>query len=387
MYKDAIETAAKSIFVEKFIKNSAHKKQLFPNSPDSLNTKKMIMAKNVISNWPNHSPTKLRSLTAIAEFCGVKTVYYKDESSRLDLGSFKALGGAYAVERHVKSKKIHGVLPENITVATATDGNHGRSVAWGASRLGCKSKIFIHSNVSRNREYAMAALGADVIRVEGNYESSLAECFRQAVKNGWQIVSDTSWGKYKEIPLQILAGYSLIADEAINQMGSDRPTHTFLPVGCGGLAAAIVAKLWEQMGEGLGKIVSVESALAPCLLQSIEAGERTSFDTKQETVMAGLSCGEVSVIAWDILYETITHCISVNDDAIGPLMKLFANGGANGESIEAGECSTAGLAALLSCYTRPKIAAEMALDSESVVFIIGTEGATDREIYENLIRA
>ena len=383
----AIETVAKTVSVKKFVINKAHKRLNFPNDPKSLDTKKMELAKKFISKWSSYTPTKLRELTKVADFCGVKAVYYKDESTRLGLGSFKALGGAYAVKRLVEDKKSLGVPASSITVATATDGNHGRSVAWGARAAGCKSKIFIHANVSKNREMAMTELGAEVFRVEGNYEDSLEECNILAEENGWSMVSDTSWGQREETPLRILAGYSLIADEALVQMGKDKPTHTFLPVGCGGLAAAIVARLWDEMGKNIGKVISVESAFSSCLLESVEAEMRTCIDTEQETVMAGLSCGEVSVIAWKILRQTLTHCISLEDCAVAPIMKLFANRGANGHNIEAGECSTAGLAAFLSAQTEPKIAAAMDFDKDSIIFLIGTEGATDREIYDKLLKA
>ena len=145
-------------------------------------------------------------------------VVFKDESARFGLGSFKALGGAYAVAHLAKQAEAAGGSITEVTVATATDGNHGRSISWGASRAGCKAKIYIHAHVSKAREEAMAAFGADVIRINGNYEASLAACKEDAAAHGWQIVSDTSWPGYTEVPLTVMAGYTLMAREALDQL-------------------------------------------------------------------------------------------------------------------------------------------------------------------------
>ena len=385
MGQDVIGEAAKMVKLCTFIKNANRQHIKFPDLESSLNSKKMFEAYNAISSWPNYEETKLTSLSKVADWCGVKSVVYKDESTRFGLGSFKALGGAYAVATLAKEYQKEGRDPSELTVATATDGNHGRSVSWGAQLAGCKSKIFIHANVSEERERAMSALGADVVRINGNYEASLAACKEAAELNNWPIVSDTSWKGYRDTPMQIMAGYSVMSKEMMEQMGLSRPSHTFLPIGVGGLAAGVVAPMWEDMNDKLGQIISVESHFSQCFLDSISNGKPTLVDIKEETLMAGLSCGEVSEIAWEILKPTLSHCMSIADDGIAKIMQLFANGGFGETSVEAGECSASGLAALLIAKNNPSIWRQLELNKDSTVLLIGTEGATDPILYRQLI--
>ena len=382
---ELINEAAAMVKLNTFIENASKRNTEFPNSKTSLDSKKMFKAYEAISNWPDYKQTELIKLNKVAEWCGIKSVLYKDESTRFGLGSFKALGGAYAVATLAKEYQKEGKDSANLTVATATDGNHGRSVSWGAKLAGCKSKIFIHANVSQERERAMSVLGADVVRINGNYEASLAACKEAAELNNWPIVSDTSWKGYRETPMQIMAGYSVMSREIIEQMGSSRPSHTILPIGVGGLAAGIVAPMWEDMNANLGKMISVESHFSQCFLNSISNGKPTLVDIKEETLMAGLSCGEVSEIAWEILKPTLSHCMSIADEGIAKIMQLFANGDFGETSIEAGECSASGLAALLIAKNNPSIWRQLELNKDSTVLLIGTEGATDPILYKQLI--
>ena len=171
----------------------------------------------------------------------------------------------------------------SLTITSATDGNHGKSVAWGAQLFECNAVIYIHEHVSDARENAIKEYGAHVIRIKGNYEASLAACKADADKNGWQIISDTSWDGYEDIPLQVMAGYSLIGHELISQM-DELPTHAFLPIGVGGLAAGIVAPLWQAMGTDLCQIISVESNLSACFQDSIAAGVPQVVNISSETL-------------------------------------------------------------------------------------------------------
>lgn len=335
-----------------------------------------------ISGWAGYAPTPLIDLPEVASHIGVARVVYKDESQRFGLGSFKALGGAFAVARLARDIQANGGNVSNLTVTTATDGNHGRSVAWGAARAGVAAKIYIHAHVSHAREAAMAAYGAEVIRVNGNYEASLAACKEDAAAHGWQIVSDTSWEGYHEVPRAVMAGYTVMAAETLNQLGGTAPTHAFLPVGVGGLAAAVVAPLWQAAGSQLGRMISVESHMSACMADSIAATAPTPVDITEETLMAGLSCGEVSDLAWDILQPTLTHCATISDAAVAPLMRWFHG---RTPSIEAGECSTSGLAALLQAHGDDRLRPELGLTAESVVMLIGTEGATDPDFYARTI--
>jgi|MDSY01.1.fsa_nt_gb diaminopropionate ammonia-lyase len=385
MSKENFIDAAATARITKVVTNLARKQSPFPNVLGSLNTDNMALALKEISSWPGYAATPLRSLPDVASACDVKAVLYKDEASRFGLGSFKALGGSYAVASLVLAQKALGIDAADLTVTTATDGNHGRSVSWGAQLAGCAAKIYIHEHVSVAREQAMQSLGADVIRVNGNYEASLAACRSDAEANGWHIVSDTSWEGYRDIPLQVMAGYSVMSHELLAQMGNMRLTHAFLPVGVGGLAAGLVAPLWQAMGDALCKIISVESDMSACFLESINAQAPTLIEISEETLMAGLSCGEVSVLAWDVLRPTLSHCVSITDDAVAPLMRCLGQGLGNDLSIEAGECSTAGLAALMAAKRDPHLWSELAFDENSVVLLIGTEGATDPEFYQSIM--
>jgi diaminopropionate ammonia-lyase len=378
------QTIAKCKIV-KAVANRGHIASAFPEFDDNLNSHNMDKAYATITTWPHYQPTPLISLDKLAKSCGVAAVYYKDESQRLDLKSFKALGGAYAVANLVAAKKTDGIEPSNITVTTATDGNHGRSVAWGAKQAGCHAEIYIHEHVSQQRADAMAAFGATINRIEGNYEASLAACKADAEANGRYIVSDTSWPGYREMPLDIMAGYSVMGRETLDQMQGVKPTHCFLPIGVGGMAAGIVAPLWRDMGADLGKMIGVESYMSACFLDSIEAQMPSLVDISEETMMAGLSCGEISDLAWQILQPALDHCLSITDDAIAPLMAGFADGRFGGGSIEAGECSTAGLAALLAAKNDPAVWQALGLGADSIVLLIGTEGATDPVLYEQLL--
>ena len=368
----------------RIVSNKAHSPSPFPESGASLNSDNMKAAFDTITSWDGYAPTPLLSLQDVADYCGIKAVYYKDESPRFGLGSFKALGGAYAAAELVAAKIAEGKTAEDVTVATATDGNHGRSVSWGSQRAGYNAKIYIHEHVSEERAAAMRAFGAEVTRVDGNYEASLAACKADALAHGWDVVSDTSWDGYLDIPLKIMAGYTVMTNEALDQMDGAMPSHAFLPVGVGGLASAVAAPLWQRMGTDLCHLISVESTMSACFLESIDAGVPTLVDTSEETLMAGLSCGEISNLAWDILRTNLTHCMAISDESVAPLMRWFSQ---RDQPIEAGECSTSGLAALLQAHADSDQWSRMGFEENSVVLLLGTEGATDRALYDQLIAA
>jgi diaminopropionate ammonia-lyase len=213
-------------------------------------------ARAEISSWDGYERTPLRDLPALAAQAGLGAIRLKDEATRFGLGSFKALGGAYGVacvlatalgQRSFRSEAVsaelakggyHGVT-EGITVTCATDGNHGRAVAWGAQRFHCRCVIFVHGSVSQGRVDAIARYGAEVRRVPGTYDDAVREAARQAAANGWFIVSDTSWSGYSEVPQQIMQGYRPMADEAADQWKGERSTHVFVQAGVGGVAAAV----------------------------------------------------------------------------------------------------------------------------------------------------
>jgi diaminopropionate ammonia-lyase len=331
-------------------------------------------------------------------------VLYKDESGRFGLGSFKALGGAYAVIRLLSDKLglsmadirsgRGGDSARAITVTTATDGNHGRAVAWGARQAGCGCRVYLHAGVSEARARAIADLGAEVVRTDGRYDDSVRTCTREAAENGWFVVSDTSWDGYIDIPRQVMAGYTTLAAEALTQ--ADGPiTHVFVQAGVGGLAAALAARLWMAAGSGTEfapepghpRFVIIESEYAACLMKSARQGRPAAVKIRHETVMAGMSCGEASLIAWEILRRAASDFVTISDSAVAPAMRMLASGMAGGGKIEAGECSAPGPVALIAAACDQRLRREMRLDANSRVLVIGSEGATDPAIHAELLGA
>lgn len=337
-----------------------------------------------ILKWPAYTPTNLTSLDDFAEMTGVASVLYKDESTRLGLGSFKALGGAYAVQRVLEDREAAGDTSP-LTVCTATDGNHGRSVSWGAQQKGIPCHIFIHAGVSEGRAASLAANGATVHRVDGNYDDSIAACIKAADENGWQIVSDTSWEGYQEIPTQVMAGYTVLAAEVIEQLGDTKPTHIILQAGCGGMAGALIAYFWKHWREELPAIIVMESAMSDCVYASMQRDQIVLVDIVDETLMAGLSCGEVSALAWPILRYATSHVLTVGDEGVKPMMRLLANPESERPAIEGGECSASGLIALKTMTDHVELAESAGIGADSVVLVIGTEGATDPEVYRRIV--
>jgi diaminopropionate ammonia-lyase len=332
---------------------------------------------DVISSWKSYSPTPLIKLDKLDKELKLKNIYYKDEDKRFELKSFKALGGAFAVYKIASEKK-------NITVSTATAGNHGRSVAWGAQRLGLECKIFISENVSESRAAAMKDLGAEVIRVKGNYDDSLKECIKQSNKNKWEIVQDVSWEGYKEVPKLIMAGYTIMIKEIFDEIDSNSITHVFLQAGVGGMAAAMIAG-FAKLSKNIPKFIVIEPENADCVFKSIQNNKPTSIDIKKETIMGGMSCGDVSSIAWEILKNSTNFCMTISDNAISTAVALLAESRFSDEKIIGGECAVPGLIALIGSFNNKEYLDKLELNSESNVLLFGCEGLTDKAMYKKLL--
>ena len=351
-----------------------------------------------IRRWEGYHPTELRSLSEIASELGIAHVFYKDESDRFEPRSFKSLGGAYAVQsllaseiarelgRSVTLEDIrlgkHSDRARRITVATATDGNHGRSVAWGAQRFGCECVVFMHEKVSQGRQEAVEVYGARVVRVKGNYDDSVRAAADAASSAGWFVVSDTSWPGYEAVPRIVMAGDALMSAETREQWPvASPPTHVFLQGGVGGMAAAVCVDLWARYGADRPRLVLVEPESAACLLESVASGGRVDVDVEIETLMAGLSCGEVSTLAWPVIDQGIDDLLAIGDEMVGPLMERLDRE----SGIEAGESAVAGLAGLMGAMEDPELAGQLGLSDQSRVLLFGTEGATDPAIHRRLI--
>ena len=345
---------------------------------NSLSEKEIDDAFSSISKWEGYSSTPLLSLNKLAKELNLNNIFYKDENKRFNLKSFKALGGAYAVEKITKGNK-------DIVVATATAGNHGRSVAWGARRLGLKCKIFISEFVSDARGQAMADLGADVVKVKGNYEKSLMECIKQSTKNNWQIVQDVAWKDYMLVPKYTMAGYTVMMKEIVDQLKNEKITHVILQAGVGGMAGAMVAGIARYL-ENVPTTIVVEPDSAACVMESIKSGKIEKIDIKRESLMGGMSCGEVSLVPWEILKNSVKYCISLPDDDIAKTMRLLGNSSFSDEKIIAGENSAPGVISLISSCEDQNIKEKLKLNNNSNVLLIGCEGDTDKEMYQKLIK-
>lgn len=356
-----------------------------------------------IRGWPDYAETPLEDMRDLAAILGIDRLYFKDEGDRFGLGSFKALGGAYAVGLYLleivrkktgqDSLALQGLLGgkyrsliSDVVVACATAGNHGRSVAWGARLFGCQSRIYVHKGVTKGRCDALRSFGADVIRVDGNYDDSVATADRDARDNGWAIISDTAYEGYDVIPSHIMRGYTVLVEETLRQIPqAEWPTHVFVQGGVGGLAAAVCAHFWIRMGKDCPRLIVVEAERADCLLQSAAAGHLVTVGGDLKTMMLGLSAGKVSTTAWDVISPSVSDFLAISDDYVVPVMKLMASGAVHTRPVVVGEAGTAGLAALLCAAEQPDLFASLGLDRYSRVLVIGTEGATDPTLYAQLI--
>ncbi|KAA1003489.1 diaminopropionate ammonia-lyase [Paraburkholderia panacisoli] len=357
-----------------------------------------------LKNWQLLSSfaTPLWDLPDAAARLGVARLSIKDESVRSPLGSFKALGAPIALIRLIlRLWPEHDLDPKgliqgrykamltNLAVISATDGNHGKALAAAAQTLGCNCVIVLHANVSAEREQAIAAYGAQIIRIRGNYDESVQEAARLAKENGWHVVSDTSYEGYEAIPRDVMQGYGAIAAEIVEQSGSHADesafTHVFLQGGVGGLAAGLASYLWEIHGRKRPRFVVVEPQQADCLYQSALQGRAAKATGSVDSVMAGLACGEASPLAWKILEPCIDDFMTISDeDAIGAMGRLAAGTGAD-IPLVIGESGAAGYAGVEVVMRHSQLARAIGLNRESRVLVISTEGATAPSLYSQYV--
>ena len=362
--------------ISNFVKNNSYnfkKDQILEYLP----IKYIEEAVKTICSWETYKPTPLVELDKLSNHLNIDKIYYKDEGFRFHLKSFKALGGAFAVDKIVMETKTN-------TVATATAGNHGRSVAWGAQRLGINCKIFISEFVSEERASAMRSLGAEVIRVKGNYDASLKECLKKSQENNWEIVQDVSWENYMDVPKYIMAGYSVMIKEIIDELNDQKITHVFLQAGVGGMAAAAIAG-FAKFSKNIPSFIIVEPKDAECVLESIKNSKPTSIDIKKESIMGGMSCGDVSTVAWEILKNSANYCLSISDEGISSTVALLSNKDLSKNKIIAGECGVPGIISLISLMKDQEKAKEVGINENSKVLLIGCEGLTDQKMYDQLL--
>ena len=340
--------------------------------PDNL----LIDSFKNISKWKGYSSTPLLKLDKLNNKLNLKNIFYKDESKRFHLKSFKALGGAYAVEKISKNKN-------KIIVSSATAGNHGRSVAWGAKRLKLKCKIFVSQYVSVSRVNEIKKFGAEVIRVKGDYETSLKECQVLSKKNNWKIIQDVSTKNYKYVPQLTMAGYSILIKE-ISKQTNQYITHVFLQAGVGGMAAGLVAGIAKYFKK-IPKIIIVEPDRADCVLQSIKNKKLRKIRIKKESIMGGMSCNEMSLVPWQILRKASNCCVSISDNNVAKTIAALKDKKFSKNSIVGGECATPGIIALIGICNDIKTRKLINLDQKSNVLVIGCEGNADVKLYKQLL--
>ncbi|MCE2563306.1 diaminopropionate ammonia-lyase [Komagataeibacter sp. FNDCF1] len=378
----------------------SHDQSLPPSDALLLGGNAMQEVERFLKYREHNAPTPLHDLPHMARELGVGAIQVKDEGQRLGLGSFKALGGGYAVARLVLERagqqagrvvdisELHGPMvratARGMTFVCATDGNHGRAVAQGAAAVGAKAVIFVHKGVSHDRIAAIARFGAEIRHVDGTYDQSVTMAARTGADNGWITVSDTSWPGYEHIPGLVMQGYTHLLCEALRQMIRP-PTHVFVQAGVGGIAAAIAGHLAVIMGAARPVFTVVEPARAACLYKTAQMGHPVTVPASQPTIMAMLECHTPSLTAWRILSHAADAFMTVDEEDAVSIMKRLAHPGGQDPAIVAGESGGVGLAGLVRAANSPQQRAGLGLDATSRVFVINTEGATDPLRYREIV--
>jgi diaminopropionate ammonia-lyase len=350
----------------------------------------------------------LKSLSGLASILGVGGIWVKDESLRLSLNSFKVLGGSFALYQflrkrlgirdreltrsELKSEKVRAQLG-NIVFATATDGNHGRGVAWAAMELGFECVVYVHERTTQSRVRAIEEYGATVKVIPGTYDDAVREIMRDATTNGWQIISDTSWEDYQDIPCWVMQGYTTLMGEIQEQLagqGISHPTHVFVQAGVGALAASVIGFYQGLFGSERPVTAVVEPDKAACLFASANQADGLphSVSGTLDTIMAGLACGDPSPLAWDILDRTSDFFLSCPDFVAAKGMRVYGMPVAGDPFIVSGESGAVTLGALMFIMDLPGLSdlkERMKLGPDSQILLINTEGNTDPGDFRRIV--
>lgn len=357
------------------------------------------------SSFPEYQETPLAELKNLAGYLGVKNIYVKDESYRFGLNAFKVLGGSYCIGNYIADrlgkdiselpyeKLVSPEVQEEIgqlTFVTATDGNHGRGIAWTANRLGQKSVVFMPKGSAEERLHNIQALGADASITDMNYDDAVRHANACAEKHGWVMVQDTAWEGYEKIPGWIMEGYTTMALEAVRQLEKEKPTHIFLQAGVGAMAGAITGFFSDYYKEERPVITIVEPNKADCIYRSAKANDgKPHFVTgDMNTIMAGLACGEPCTIGWDVLKDHADYFISMPDYVAAKGMRILGSPLKDDQRVISGESGAATLGFVAEVMTNPalnEIREALKLDENSKILCISTEGDTDQENYRNVL--
>ena len=376
---------------------------------DLMSEENVTKANEFHKSFPQYSVTPLQKLSALASYLGVKGIYCKDESYRFGLNAFKVLGGSYAMGRYIAKELGRDIsqLPYNVlssdklreefgqaTFFTATDGNHGRGVAWAAKRLGQKAVVRMPKGTTKTRFDNIAKEGAEVTIEEVNYDDCVRMAAAEAAKTEHGIiVQDTAWAGYEEIPSWIMQGYGTLvleADKQLKENGVDRPTHVFVQAGVGSLAGAVVGYFAHKYKENPPVMVVCEASAADCLYRSaVQAdGNLVNVTGDLQTIMAGLACGEGNTIGWDILKNHVTVFASCPDWMSAKATRIYANPLENDPHIISGESGSVplGLAyTALHDEDAKDLKEALKLDENSNILVISTEGDTDPVRYRKIV--
>lgn len=376
---------------------------------DLMSEENVTKANEFHKSFPQYSITPLQKLSALASYLGVKGIYCKDESYRFGLNAFKVLGGSYAMGRYIAKELGRDIsqLPYNVlssdklkeefgqaTFFTATDGNHGRGVAWAAKRLGQKAVVRMPKGTTKTRFDNIAKEGAEVTIEEVNYDDCVRMAAAEAAKTEHGIiVQDTAWAGYEEIPSWIMQGYGTLvleADKQLKENGVDRPTHVFVQAGVGSLAGAVVGYFAHKYKENPPVMVVCEASAADCLYRSaVQAdGNLVNVTGDLQTIMAGLACGEGNTIGWDILKNHVTVFASCPDWMSAKATRIYANPLENDPHIISGESGSVplGLAyTALHDEDAKDLKEALKLDENSNILVISTEGDTDPVRYREIV--
>jgi diaminopropionate ammonia-lyase len=355
-----------------------------------------------------YAPTPLASLDALAADLGLGRIFLKDESKRFRLNAFKVLGGSYAIGR-ILAERLGRPIEEltrdelaspavrekigNLTFVSATDGNHGRAVAWTARELGQKVVVFMPKGSAQERVANIRAAGAECHVTEYNYDDSVRIANEYAERNGGVMVQDTAWEGYEDIPRWIMQGYMTVAVEILEQLrglGADAPTHLFLQAGVGSFAGAILGKMAAALGDETPVTAIVEPHQANCIFRSLRAqdGLPHSVTGEMRSIMAGLACGEPSTISWGVLRDYSAAAISCSDHIAANGMRILAAPRPGDPAVVSGESGAVTTGILEYIMKHPdgrEIAAALSLTRESRVLLISTEGDTSPETYRDIV--
>lgn len=357
------------------------------------------------SSIPGYKPTPLVNLTRLAGVWGLKDIFVKDESRRFGLNAFKVLGGSYAVAQllceklgkdisevdfdYLISDEVKAQLGD-ITFVTATDGNHGRGIAWAAEKLRQKAVVYMPKGAAEARVRNIESHGAKVVVTDLNYDDAVRTALDLADEKGWIMVQDTAWDGYTKIPTWIMQGYMTMVFEAIGQLGGVKPTHAFIQAGVGAMAGAALGALVEIYGDEAPTTVIIEPKNAAGIFKSAEIGDGQPHAVKGDldTIMAGLACGEPNPIGWDVLKQSSACFMSVDDYLAANGMRILSCPVLGDDRVISGESGPIGIGVLDLIANDPnfsELKESLGLNHKSVVLLFNTEGNTDPVNFRKIV--